>query len=235
MKQISNDVNILYEDNHIIVCLKPEGLLSQQDETNDLDILTIIKAYLKEEYQKPGNVYLGLVHRLDRRVSGVMVFAKTSKAASRLSEQIRNHSFKKKYLAICSGHLEGAGTLKNTLKKESKEIKDAALKEAILNYKVIDYLNLDNKEFTIVDVDLKTGRYNQVRKQFSLINHPLINDFKYDYHGKNYNDHIGLFCVELGFNHPISKEFINFEYQKIKSFSYDNWKEYFGEKICEEK
>lgn len=226
MKQISNNVKILYEDNHIIVCIKPEGVLSQEDETKDLDILTIIKNYLKEEYQKPGNVYLGLVHRLDRRVSGVMVFAKTSKAASRLSEQIREHRFQKKYLAICSGHLEGKGCLKDNLQKENDNVK-----EAILNYQVLDYLYLDNKEFTIVDVDLKTGRYNQIRKQFSLINHPLINDFKYDYRGKNYNNHIGLFCVELGFYHPITKEFINFLYQEIKSFNKDNWKEYFGEKI----
>ena len=226
MKQISNNVKILYEDNHIIVCIKPEGVLSQEDETKDLDILTIIKNYLKEEYQKPGNVYLGLVHRLDRRVSGVMVFAKTSKAASRLSEQIREHRFQKKYLAICSGHLEGKGCLKDNLQKENDNVK-----EAILNYQVLDYLYLDNKEFTIVDVDLKTGRYNQIRKQFSLINHPLINDFKYDYRGRNYNNHIGLFCVELGFYHPITKEFINFLYQEIKSFNKDNWKEYFGEKI----
>ena len=98
-----DDIDILYEDNHLIVCIKPEGLLSQEDETKDLDILTILKEYIKNEYHKQGNVFLGLVHRLDRRVSGVMVFAKTSKAASRLSEQIRAHTFQKKYYAICCG------------------------------------------------------------------------------------------------------------------------------------
>lgn len=223
MKRISNDVIILYEDNHILVCIKPEGILSQEDETKDLDMLTILKEYLKVEYQKVGNVYLGLVHRLDRRVSGVMVFAKTSKSASRLSEQIRLHSFEKKYLAVCSGRLDGEGKLENYLRKNNEEEKFSSL-----NYKVIKFLELDNKIFSLVSVDLETGRYNQIRKQFSMINHPLINDFKYGYRGKNYNDHIGLFCVEIGFNHPITKEFISFEYQEIKSFLDKDWKKYFG-------
>ena len=97
---MSNKLEILYEDNHIIVVVKPNNILSQSDNTNDMDMLTIIKDYIKEKYNKPGNVYLGLVHRLDRPVSGVMVFAKTSKAASRLSDQVRTHSFKKKYMAL---------------------------------------------------------------------------------------------------------------------------------------
>lgn len=223
MKKINNDVIILYEDNHLLVCIKPEGILSQEDETKDLDILTILKQYLKEEYQKQGNVYLGLVHRLDRRVSGVMVFAKTSKAASRLSEQIRLHSFKKKYLAVCTGCLIGNGTLEDYLKKNDEDEKFSSL-----NYQVVKQIKLDEKVFSLVAVDLKTGRYNQIRKQFSLINHPLINDFKYGYRGKNYNDHIGLFCVEIGFNHPITKEFISFSYDKINSFLDNDWKIYFG-------
>ena len=222
MKKIAHDVVILYEDNHLLVCIKPEGILSQEDETKDLDILNILKKYLKEEYHKEGNVYLGLVHRLDRRVSGVMVFAKTSKAASRLSEQVRNHQFQKKYLAICSGLIEGDGVLENYLQKN-----DEAEKFASLEYNVLDNFKLDNKMFSLVDVSLKTGRYNQIRKQFSLINHPLINDFKYGYRGKNYNDHIGLFCVEIGFYHPISKEFISFKYQEIDSYNQEDWIKYF--------
>lgn len=223
MKKISNGVVILYEDNHLLVCIKPEGLLSQEDETKDLDMLTILKNYIKEEYQKTGNVYLGLVHRLDRRVSGVMVFAKTSKAASRLSEQIRSHSFNKKYLAFASGYLEGSNTLEDYLKKN-----DENEKLSVLSYQVLDHLKLDDKIFSKVLVNLKTGRYNQIRKQFSMINHPLINDFKYGYRGKNYNDHLGLFCIEIGFNHPVTKEYLNFEYQEINSYQLNDFKVYFG-------
>lgn len=223
MKKISNGVVILYEDNHLLVCIKPEGLLSQEDETKDLDMLTILKNYIKEEYQKTGNVYLGLVHRLDRRVSGVMVFAKTSKAASRLSEQIRSHSFNKKYLAFASGYLEGSNTLEDYLKKN-----DENEKLSVLSYQVLDHLKLDDKIFSKVLVNLKTGRYNQIRKQFSMINHPLINDFKYGYRGKNYNDHLGLFCIEIGFNHPVTKEYLNFEYQEIDSYQLNDFKVYFG-------
>ena len=99
-------LDILYEDNHVIVVFKPAGILSQADKSGDVDMLTIIKSYLREKYNKPGNVYLGLVHRLDRPVGGVMVFAKTSKAASRLSEQIRNKEFSKMYLAVVDGKIE---------------------------------------------------------------------------------------------------------------------------------
>lgn len=224
----TEDIIILYEDNHILVCLKPEGVLSQEDQTKDIDILTLIKNYLKEEYKKLGNVYLGLVHRLDRRVSGVMVFAKTSKAASRLSEQIRNHQFTKKYCVICCGSLEGNGILKNELTKEYHDSKEDS-KQAILEYFVVDHFTLNNNKFSKVLVNLKTGRYNQIRKQFAMINHPLINDYKYGYRGKNYNDHIGLFCIEIGFNHPITKEYISFDYDKIKNYNNNDWKEYFGE------
>lgn len=227
-----DDIDILYEDNHLIVCIKPEGLLSQEDETKDLDILTILKEYIKNEYHKQGNVFLGLVHRLDRRVSGVMVFAKTSKAASRLSEQIRAHTFQKKYYAICCGILNDSNIIVSNLKKRFKdEFVEKNEKEAVLEYNALETFKLDEKDYTKVLVNLKTGRHNQIRKQFALIDHPLINDFKYDYRGKNYNDHIGLFCVEIGFNHPITKEFISFDYQRIKDFTINDWKEYFGEKI----
>ena len=103
---MKNDLEILYEDNHIIVVVKPFNILSQSDDTKDIDMLTLIKSYLKEKYNKPGNVYLGLIHRLDRPTGGIMVFAKTSKAASRLSEQIRLNLFTKKYLAIVSGYFD---------------------------------------------------------------------------------------------------------------------------------
>ena len=116
-----SDLKVIYEDNHIIVVEKPVNVPSQQDKTNDIDMLTIIKQYLKEKYNKPGNVYLGLIHRLDRPVGGVMVFAKTSKAAARLSEQVRNKEFKKKYLAIVDGKMEnGSGVLEDYLLKNER-------------------------------------------------------------------------------------------------------------------
>lgn len=214
-------LNILYEDNHIIVVVKPMNMLSQLDNTNDTDIMEIIKNYIKEKYNKPGNVFLGLVHRLDRRVSGVMVFARTSKAASRLSEEIRGQNMQKTYYAIVAGEVNDKGTLKNYLKKVSnngtnKAIimpnEDSESKEAILKYKKIKSVAIDNNAFTLVEVQLITGRYNQIRAQFANINHPIINDFKYNYRLKNYNDELGLACVKMSFNHPVTKELMSFEF-----------------------
>ena len=140
------DLKILYEDNHIIVCYKPKGILSQSDGSSTLDMLSILKDYIKKKYNKPGDVYLGLVHRLDRNTDGVMVFARTSKAASRLSDDIKNDRFHKKYLAVVEGRLDGSRELKDylffdSLKKKSfvKKTKDS--KEAILIYNALDYMN----------------------------------------------------------------------------------------------
>ena len=206
------DLNIFYEDNHIIVVEKKEGVLSQGDETNDPSMLEIIKEYIKNKYNKPGNVFLGLVHRLDRRVGGVMVFAKTSKAASRLSEAIRRQQFVKKYMAICQGKLVGSGKLVNKLDKvNGKAIETNDGKECILEYNVIKNFVLDGEIFSVLDVNLITGRYNQIRKQLSIINHPIVNDFKYNYNGKNYNNDFGLRCYSLSFPHPITKEILTFK------------------------
>ena len=205
------NLEVIYEYNHLIVVVKEENLLSQKDKTEDEDILSLVKAYLKEKYQKLGNVYLGLVHRLDRRVGGVMVFAKTSKAASRLSKAIRERDFEKKYLAICTGKVE-SGILKHKLiKKDQMALESKEGKEAVLEYKVIKYLKEEGLDYTLVDVDLITGRYNQIRAQFALIGHPLINDFKYGYQGKNYFDQLGLWCYELKVPHPITKEQMSFK------------------------
>ena len=137
-------IRILYEDNHLIVCIKPAGILSQSDGSDDPDMLTILKRYIKEKYEKPGEVYLGLVHRLDRPVSGVMVFARTSKAASRLSEQIRNRRVEKIYRCVVTGVLEGSGRLENYISKdEGKNIvtvsdsERTGFKVSYLDYKAI--------------------------------------------------------------------------------------------------
>jgi len=202
-------LKVLYEDNHVIVIEKEENILCQKDITEDLDVLTIVKAYLKEKYDKPGNVYLGLVHRLDRRVGGVLVLAKTSKAASRLSEDFRLDKITKTYLALVLGKvIDKEKRLINNLEKVNKEAIESELgKESILDFKVIKYLNKYNKDLTLVEVNLITGRYNQIRKQFALYNHPILNDYKYSNQETN-RLQLGLWCYKIGFFHPVSKEYI---------------------------
>lgn len=201
-------MNILYEDNHLLVVEKPINVLVQADNTHDKDLLTILKEYLKEKYQKPGNVYLGLVHRLDRVVGGVMVFAKTSKAADRLSKQVQNHDFKKTYYAVLCGNLKGNGHLENYLIKNEKTNTSRVCKEGKLA--ILDYEVLAIKEnFTLVKINLKTGRHHQIRVQFSHIDYPLYGDARYN---KNYQkgEQIALFAKELSFYHPITKEKMTF-------------------------
>ena len=195
----------------VIVVVKPINVLSQSDITNDPDMLTIIKSYLKEKYHKPGNVYLGLVHRLDRVVGGVMVFAKTSKAASRLSESIRNNSFHKEYLAICHGKVKEYDTFIDYLEKKDDFSTIVTDKDhgklSELSYELIDYNK--EKDLSLVKVNLKTGRHHQIRVQFSSRNHPLIGDNRY---GIDKEKEIGLFAYKLSFPHPITKEIISYTY-----------------------
>ena len=194
----------LYEDNHIIVVVKPFNVLSQGDDTNDKDMLTIIKDYIKEEYNKPGNVYLGLVHRLDRPVGEVMVFAKTCKAASRLSDQVRTKTMHKYYLAVVHGKTS-EGTLIDKISKDEKTnnsyIDNVNGKESILDYKTL-YYDKDN-DLSLIEVDLKTGRHHQIRLQMSNINHPLYGDQRY---GKGEKAQIALYAYKLCFTHPVTKE-----------------------------
>lgn len=199
---------ILYEDNHIIVVYKFSGILSQSDSTKDLDMVSIVKTYLKDRYHKPGNVYLGLVHRLDRPVKGVMVFAKTSKAAARLSKQIRNGQMHKKYYAVVEGILkEKEGILENKIEKidNKKVLIDSPNgKEARLEYKVLK----EKDNLSLVDINLLTGRYHQIRLQFSSRNHPLYGDTLY---GSKYKGDLALISYSLSFIHPITKEKMCFE------------------------
>lgn len=202
------DLKILYEDNHLIVVEKKAGILSQADNTNDLDMLTIIKQYLKEKYQKPGNVYLGLVHRLDRMTGGVMVFAKTSKAASRLSEQIRNQEFEKKYLAIIKNFtLKEKDTLIDSIVVDEKigisQI-DKNGKMAKLEYQVIKKV----EDLTIVDIKLYTGRHHQIRIQFGSRSNPLYGDVLY---GNGPKVPLSLYAYSLKFYHPVTKELLEFK------------------------
>ena len=209
------DLKVIFEDNHIIVVEKPVNIPSQGDKTGDEDMLTIIKKYLIEKYNKKGDAYLGLVHRLDRPTGGVMVFAKTSKAASRLSEQIREKVFEKEYLCIVDGKLEEQnGEYEDYLVKNEKnnlsrisDPKNKNAKLAKLYYKVLKYNEETN--LSLVRVKLYTGRHHQIRVQFASRNHSLYGDQKYGTRGRG--KQLCLWAYKISFLHPISKERIEFE------------------------
>ena len=203
--------NIINEDNHIIVVNKPVNIPVQEDSSKDIDLLTLIKNYLKVKYNKPGNVYLGLVHRLDRPVGGIMVFAKTSKAASRLSEEARTNKINKTYYAVVHGKINNKGHLEDYLYKDNKTntsyvVDKTKGKLAILDYELIEYK--DN--LSLVKINLITGRSHQIRVQFSSRGYPLVGDQRYN---KNpiKNVSIALFAKRLEFIHPTKKEHLSFE------------------------
>ena len=203
-----NNLNILYEDNHIIVAIKPYNVLSQADNTKDIDMLSLIKKYLKEKYNKPGNVYLGLVHRLDRPTSGVMVFAKTSKAAKRLSESIKNNELTKEYTLVCHGKLNNNGIMEDYIdKKDKKSFISKNGKYASLEYTLLKY----NKEMdlSLVKVKLNTGRHHQIRVQFASRSHPLYGDNLY---GRGEQTPLCLTATKLEFFHPVKKDLMTFNY-----------------------
>ncbi len=209
-------VDILYEDNHIIVCVKPRGILSQEDISGKEDMLTILKDYIKEKYNKPGNVYLGLVHRLDINTKGIMVFARTSKAASRLSEAIKEHTFVKKYIATVEGEISNTEyiTLTNYLKKDENQKKSFIAKDgslAELRYKSLKVYKIEGTVVSDVEIELKTGRFHQIRCQFAGIGHPLYGDTKYGSKIKKDDFFIPLTAYHLEFPHPTTKEILKFE------------------------
>lgn len=206
-------LNIVYEDNHIIVVVKPQNIPTQEDITKDKDLLTMVKEYIKEKYNKPGNVYVGLVHRLDRPTGGLMVFAKTSKAAARLCNDIKDGNFDKKYLSVVVGRPQfSTNQLVNFLKKNEKDNivqivpqGEEGAKKAVLNYKVLS----SKDRLSLVDIELETGRSHQIRVQFSGINCPVFGDVKYG--GdivKGWN--LALWAYSLRFIHPVTKQVMNF-------------------------
>lgn len=217
-------IKIIYEDNHLLVVEKPVNIPVQADDSNDKDLLTMLKEYIKDKYQKPGNVYLGLVHRLDRPVGGVMVFAKTSKAAARLSDQIRNHDLKKTYQAVVVGKTDLSGVLKDKLLKDGKtnivRVDDKG-KEAILDYKLVEY-NKEN-DISLVKINLKTGRSHQIRVQFANARHPLYGDQKYNKMATKAQ--ICLWATKLTFMHPITKEILTFKSNYPKKYPWSLFKQ----------
>ena len=224
MEDMKNDLEILYEDNHVIVVVKKPNVLSQSDNTKDIDMLTIIKDYLKKKYNKKGNVYLGLVHRLDRPTGGIMVFAKTSKAASRLSKQLQDKIFKKKYLAVIPNFNIKKGTFIDYLKKDNNNNSIVTTKEkgkmAKLEFKIIK--TIDN--LSLVEVILYTGRHHQIRVQFNERGYPLYGDMRYG--NINKKAQLALFAYDLQFIHPVTKEIMHFK--KYPSYGvFNNFKEVF--------
>ena len=208
------EINVLYEDNHLLAVVKPPEIPVQADDSRTPDFLSLLKDYIKEKYQKPGNVYLGLVHRLDRNAGGVMVFARTSKAASRLSSQIREHETKKTYLAVVNGNPEKQrNRLTNYLLKDEKtnivSVVDPCTpgaKEAILDYEVIDHKD----DLSLVRVNLLTGRSHQIRVQMATIGNPLYGDVKYRNLGEKNENNLALWSYQMEIDHPVTKERMRF-------------------------
>ena len=221
---VHGPIELLYEDNHLLVVNKPVGLLVQGDQSGDEDLQTLLKRWLKERDQKPGNVYLSVVHRLDRPVGGVMVLAKTSKAASRLSDQIRRNAVNKKYLAVLQQapdppegemtHYLVKNRKTNIVSVASSKAKQA--KKAVLVYQTIKHL----QELTLVEIDLKTGRPHQIRVQFAHAGCPLWGDQKY---GNSSKGDPALFCHEMEVEHPTKKELISFRAVPKKTYP---WSEF---------
>lgn len=209
-----SDINIVYEDNHILVVVKPQNVSTCGDESGDDNLLDMLKKYLVEKYNKPGEAYLGLVHRLDRPTGGVMVFAKTSKAASRLSESIRNGEFDKRYLAVtCGTPREKRAILKNALYKDEKKnlvycvpLTTEGAKIAVMEYKLIEA----KKEIALLDIKLVTGRSHQARVQLATLTTPIFGDYKYGQGKSPIGYNLALWAYELRFPHPTTKEIMVF-------------------------
>lgn len=205
---------VLYRDNHLLVLYKPAGLLVQSDETQEQSLLELGKAWVKDVYKKPGNVFLGMVHRLDRPVAGVVLFCRTSKAAGRMSEQFRLKSTEKYYVAVVEGELkEKKGTLVNFLvRRENRSSivvpgETPCSQEAVLSYSVLDVA--DGR--TLIRIKLETGRHHQIRVQLAHIGHPIVGDLRYGASAPLSGKQIALFAKELRVNHPVRGERMLFE------------------------
>lgn len=205
------NINVLYEDNHLLIVDKPVNIPVQEDSSEDKDLLTMLKEYIKEKYNKPGDVYLGLVHRLDRPVGGAVVFAKTSKAAARLSNEVRLQNFDRHYHAVVENHLEQKkGTLTNHLFKDhAKNISKVVHKNhrdskmAKLDYEMVSEI----PRYSLLKIKLHTGRSHQIRVQLSHFGHPLFGDQKYN-KGAKVGQQIALYSTYLRIKHPTKDEYV---------------------------
>lgn len=216
-KIVSNSQNlqVIYEDNHIIVVNKRVGDIVQGDRTGDLPLNEVVKSYLKKKYNKPGNVYLGVVHRLDRPTTGIVIFAKTSKALPRLNKMFADKTPKKTYWAVVKNMpLKPNDSLTHWLVKNPKNNKSKAFlkevtasKKAILHYKTIKQL----ENHVLLEIKLETGRHHQIRSQLSAIGCPIRGDLKYGFNRSNSNSGIHLHARFLEITHPVTKELMCFE------------------------
>ena len=204
------NIPILYEDNHLIIVEKPVNMPVQADQSQDLDLLTYIKADIKERYNKPGNVYVGLIHRLDRPVGGAIVFAKTSKAASRMADLLRKQEINRTYLAVVRGKvIRRQGRLTDFVWKDRQKNevyvvhkhKEGA-KKAVLDYTLIE----SKQDVSLVKVQLQTGRSHQIRVQMKQLGHPLYGDQKYGQHVNKRGQQIALWSHTISFIHPVKRE-----------------------------
>ncbi len=208
-----NNLQVLHEDNHLIVINKRVGDIVQGDKTGDQPLSDVVKQYIKEKYNKPGEVYLGVVHRLDRPTTGIVVFAKTSKALSRLNEMFKNRDTKKTYWAIVkNAPKQSEATLEHYLKRNSKNnTSKAHIKEvpesklAKLDYKIISKLT----NYTVLEINLHTGRHHQIRSQLQAIGSPIKGDLKYGFNRSNPDGGINLHARKLEFIHPVAQTLIS--------------------------
>ena len=207
-KMNNTKLHVLYEDNHLIAVNKKSGDITQGDKTGDIPLSEIVKDFLKKKYDKPGNVYLGTIHRIDRPTTGVIIYAKTSKALSRMNEKFRNNEISKKYWAIVKNKLpKQSDILENYLSKNNKKNKSFVTKGkdgkySKLNYKIIK--SLDN--YHLYEIKPDTGRHHQIRVQLSNIGSPIKGDLKYGAKRSNKDASICLHAREIVFEHPVSKE-----------------------------
>jgi len=213
MASTAKNLEVLYEDNHFIIVNKKSGDIVQGDKTGDKPLSEVVKEYIKEKYQKPGNVFLGVVHRLDRPTTGIVVFARTSKALERFNKMLHDKSINKTYWAVVKKQpKKEKETLIGFLKKNPKNNKSTSYsseikgsKKAILHYNTIK--SLDN--YHLLEIDLETGRHHQIRCQLSAIGSPIKGDLKYGFDRSNKDASIHLHARKITFHHPVSKEFIS--------------------------
>ncbi|GAB1307794.1 RNA pseudouridine synthase [Urechidicola sp. KH5] len=210
MRSNKNNLQVLFEDNHLIIVNKRSGDIVQGDKTGDTPLNEVVKGYLKDKYNKPGNVYLGTVHRLDRPTSGVVIFSRTSKALERLNKMLRDKKIDKTYWAIVKNQPpKSQDTLINWLKKNPKNNKSTAFKQeidgskkAILHYQLKKELD----SYFLLEIDLETGRHHQIRSQLARIGCPIKGDLKYGFNRSNKDGSIHLHARKIAFTHPVTKE-----------------------------
>ena len=213
MHSTKENLQVLYEDNHIIIINKRAGDITQGDKTGDKPLSDVVKEYVKDKYNKPGNVFIGTVHRLDRPTSGIVIFARTSKALERLNKMLRDKTINKTYWALVKNKpKKESDTLIDFLKKDTKKNKSFVYKKEIegskkatLHYKIIK--KLDN--YSLLEIDLETGRHHQIRTQLSSIGSPIKGDLKYGFDRSNKDGSISLHARKIEFIHPVSKENIS--------------------------